>query len=105
MDIKRFDFEYRIAEVIPMLEEKQLYGTKALIRDLKSVVDKTEEIRANAIDEFAEKIKKKGVEDGWNCDDFYGDSCGVISCKECENGFLREIDEIAEQLKEGGKNE
>lgn len=56
MDIKRFDFEYRIAEVIPMLEEKQLYGTKALIRDLKSVVDKTEEIRAKTIDDFANTL-------------------------------------------------
>ena len=58
-----------------------------------------------AIDEFAEKIKKKGVEDGWNCDDVYGNSCGVVSCEECENIFLREIDEIADQLKVGGKNE
>lgn len=57
MDIKRFDFDYRIAEVLPMLEDKQLYGTKALIRDLKSVVDKTEEIRTKTIDEFAERLK------------------------------------------------
>ena len=63
------------------------------------------EIRAKAIDEFAEKIKKKGIEDSWNCNDFYGDSCGVTSCEECENDFLREIDEIAEQLKEGAENE
>ena len=50
MDIKRYDFDYRIAEVMPMLEEKQLYGTKALIRDLKTVVDEIQEIRAKAID-------------------------------------------------------
>jgi hypothetical protein len=64
-----------------------------------------QEIRAKAIDEFEEKIKKKGIEDSWNCNDFYGDSCGVTSCEECENDFLREIDEIAEQLKGGEVNE
>lgn len=63
-----------------------------------------EEYRNRAIDEFAEKIKKKGIEDGWNCDDVYGNSCGVVSCEECENIFLREIDEIAEQMKVGGIN-
>lgn len=61
------------------------------------------EIRTKAIDEFAEKIKKKGIENAWNCHDVYGDGCGVTSCEECENDFLREIDEIAEQTKEGGE--
>ena len=57
MDIKRYDFNYRVAEVMPMLEEKYLYGTMCLIRDLKSVVDEIEEIRNKTIDEFAEKLK------------------------------------------------
>lgn len=64
MDIKRYDFDYRIAEVMPMLEEKQLYGTKALIRDLKTVVDEIQEIRAKAIDivnQFAEEYNNDMV--------------------------------------------
>ena len=31
-DCKRADFEYRINEVLPMLEEKCLYGTASLIK-------------------------------------------------------------------------
>lgn len=64
-----------------------------------------EDYRNKVIDEFAEKIKKKGIENAWNCHDVYGDGCGVTSCEECENDFLREIDEIAEQMKAGDNNE
>lgn len=92
MDIKRFDFEYRIAEVIPMLEEKQLYGTKALIRDLKSVVDKTEEIRAKSIDEFAEELKQDYRFESICRDD--------VSFYE----YCKKIERIAEQLKVGNEN-
>ena len=89
MDIKRYDFDYRIAEVMPMLEEKQLYGTKALIRDLKTVVDKIQEIRAKAIDEFTEKIQ-------WE----YLNSCGL---KQREIDFLVAVSSmVAEQMKVGG---
>ena len=56
MDIKRYDFDHRVAEVMPMLEEKQLYGTKSLIRDLKMVVDEVDKIRKSTIDKFTEKI-------------------------------------------------
>lgn len=56
MDIKRYDFEHRIAEVMPMLEEHYLYGTKSLIRDLKRVVDEIEEIRNEVIDEFTSTL-------------------------------------------------
>ena len=56
MDIKRYDFNYRVAEVMPMLEEKKLYGTMSLIRDLKMVVDEVDKIRESTIDELAEKI-------------------------------------------------
>lgn len=31
-DCKRADFEYRINDVLPMLEEKHLYGTASLIK-------------------------------------------------------------------------
>jgi hypothetical protein len=96
-------------------KKRRSYESIGTIEEFKALKEKEErfdrnikmyneiglKIRAKAIDEFAEKIKKKGIEDSWNCNDFYGDSCGVTSCEECENDFLREIDEIAEQLKAG----
>lgn len=33
------DFDRRISEVVEMLEEKQLYGTISLIKDLKYYLD------------------------------------------------------------------
>ena len=86
MDIKRYDFDYRIAEVMPMLEEKQLYGTKALIRDLKRVVNEIEEIRNKTIDEFAERVITQ-----------YHQLPTTL-------GYTEQIiREIAEQMKAGGK--
>lgn len=37
--VNRRDFDRRISEVIEMLEEKQLYGTISLIKDLKYYLD------------------------------------------------------------------
>ena len=82
-------------------------------KDMQEIVDEKikeieldiQKIGAKAIDEFVEKIKKKGIEDSWNCNEFYGDSCVLTYCEECENDFLREIDEMAERLKAGEKNE
>lgn len=97
MDIKRYDFDYRIAEVMPILEEKQLYGTKALIRDLKRVVDEIEEIRNKTIYEFAEMLKEKYEEHNFDLclrqNDYYSYSNSCML-------FESYIDEIAEQLKE-----
>jgi hypothetical protein len=37
--VSRRDFDRRISEVVEMLEEKQLYGTISLIKDLKYYLD------------------------------------------------------------------
>lgn len=37
--VSKRDFDRRISEVVRMLEEKQLYGTISLIKDLKYYVD------------------------------------------------------------------
>lgn len=37
--VSKRDFDRRISEVVEMLEEKQLYGTISLIKDLKYHLD------------------------------------------------------------------
>lgn len=37
--VNKRDFDRRISEVVEMLEEKQLYGTISLIKDLKYYLD------------------------------------------------------------------
>ena len=37
--VNKHDFDRRISEVVEMLEEKQLYGTISLIKDLKYCLD------------------------------------------------------------------
>ena len=37
--VRKRDFDRRISEVVEMLEEKQLYGTISLIKDLKYYLD------------------------------------------------------------------
>ena len=94
-----------IKSVLKKLERKKLITKEDFDEIFDNLEGHDKAVRDKAIDEFAEKIKKKGIEDSWNCNDFYGDSCGVTSCEECENDFLREIDEIAEQMKAGEDNE
>ena len=53
--------------------------------------------RAKAIDEFAEKMKKIIEKDLANPD-------LMLDCKKCGIWRVEEIDEIAEQMKGGGKN-
>ena len=101
-------------EIIDNFEELKQYRTIGTVEEFKcyrndndfsEYADKLYKTAYNkAIDEFAEKIKKKGIENAWNCYDVYGDCCGVTSCEECENDFLREIEEIAEQIKAGVDN-
>ena len=38
-NVRECDFDRRISEVVEMLEEKQLYGTISLIKDLKYYLD------------------------------------------------------------------
>ena len=95
MYIKDFDFEHRVAEVMPVLEENKLYGTMSLVRDLKKVVDNSEEIRNAAIDEFAEALKKELRNyDFWKFD-------VVTQYGVQETNVPRDwiVDEIADQMK------
>lgn len=55
--VNRRDFDRRISEVIEMLEEKQLYGTISLIKDLKYYLDLAVEGRNKAIDDTVKAIK------------------------------------------------
>lgn len=55
--VSKRDFGRRISEVIEMLEEKQLYGTISLIKDLKYYLDLAVEERNKAIDDTVKAIK------------------------------------------------
>jgi len=99
MDIKEFDFEHRIEKVMPMLEEKQLYGTMSLIMDLKKIVGNSVEIRNAAIDEFSEALKKELRNyDFWKFD-------VVTQYGVQETNVPRDwiVDEIARELKGGAE--
>lgn len=45
--VNKRDFDRRISEVVGMLEEKQLYGTISLIKDLKHYLDLATEEKAH----------------------------------------------------------
>ena len=45
--VSKCDFDRRISEVVEMLEEKQLYGTISLIKDLKYYLDLAIEEKAH----------------------------------------------------------
>ena len=45
--VNKRDFDRRISEVVEMLEEKQLYGTISLIKDLKYYLDLAIEEKAH----------------------------------------------------------
>ena len=74
--------------------------------DMQKIVDEKvsqielniQEIRNKAIDEFAEALKEKAEEIMKNPDI-------MLDCKKCTIWNVRDIDEIAEQLKAGGENE
>ena len=51
------DFDRRISEVVEMLEEKQLYGTISLIKDLKYYLNLAIEEKCKAIDNFQNELK------------------------------------------------
>jgi hypothetical protein len=47
-NVNKRDFDRRISEVVEMLEEKQLYGTISLIKDLKYYLDLATKEKAHA---------------------------------------------------------
>ena len=76
-------------------------GAISIVKGL--TVYSIEEIRNKAITDFAERIKKEAADGGWNCHSVYSGGCDYISCEKCESSFLKEIDEIAEQMKAGAE--
>lgn len=48
--VNKRDFDRRISEVVEMLEEKQLYGTISLIKDLKYYLDLATKEKAHTCD-------------------------------------------------------
>ena len=83
-------------QAIGTVEEFKAYKQGNCTNDCKHYDSAIEYVRNKAIDEFAERLKDliaKNVEDAENSNDL------------CCEIFQSEIDEIAEQLKAGGKNE
>lgn len=66
----------------------------------KFYYDKIEkEIRNKAIDEFVNSLKNSSNMHKWSCRDMTLEFCNGDDCDECENEFMKEIYEIAEQMK------
>lgn len=100
--VNKRDFDRRISEVVEMLEEKQLYGTISLIKDLKYYLDLAIEEKCRAIDNFQNKLKNHYTE--YNIGDVLEDAECYSYTTACD--YLEDyIDEIAEKLKRGGENE
>lgn len=78
---------------------------------LQKIIDETvaqieldiQGIRAKAIDEFAKQLKSDEFQK-YNLDMVF-ETSRDLSYSHCINAFHEYVDEIAEQLKEGGKNE
>lgn len=52
-----------------------------------------------AIDEFVNALKNSSNMHKWSCGDMTLEFCNGDDCDECENEFMKEIYEIAEQMK------
>ena len=96
------DFDRRISEVVEMLEEKQLYGTISLIKDLKYYLNLAIEEKCKAIDSFQNELKNHYTEYNIDCvledTDYYS---YTTACNYLEDY----IDKIAEKLKRGAEDE
>lgn len=53
-----------------------------------------------AIDDFTERLKKDGIEQGYHCNDYVCEFCSG-DCDICEDNFKKEIDIMAEEMKRG----
>lgn len=95
------DFDKRISEVVEMLEEKQLYGTISLIKDLKYYLDLAIEEKNKAIDNLRDELKNHYTE--YNIDCVLSDTDYYSYTTACN--YLEDyIDEITEKLKRGEEN-
>lgn len=72
------------------------YASKEWIVDALGV---EKEIRNKAIDEFVNALKNSSNMHKWSCGDMTLEFCNGDDCDECENEFMKEIYEIAEQMK------
>lgn len=55
--------------------------------------------RNKAIDEFVNALKNSSNMHKWSCRDMTLEFCNGDDCDECENEFMQEIYQIAEQMK------
>lgn len=99
-----------LKSVVIALEEIQQYRAIGTVEEIKQFFNENRKAGykhgysdgyAKAIDEFAERIKKEASDCGWNCSNIHEGRCKFLSCDKCESLFLKEIDEIAEQMKGG----
>lgn len=65
--VNKRDFDRRISEVVKMLEEKQLYGTISLIKDLKYYLDLATKEKAHTCN-CQHNSNSKGNEPCCRCD-------------------------------------
>lgn len=74
------------------------------IDEIKEKVNQLEqEIRNKAIDEFANALNNSPNIHKWACRDLTLEFCNGDDCDECENEFMEEIYQIAEQMKGGAE--
>ena len=79
------------------LHDAYMRGRKHEIDRMKVV---EQEIRNKAIDEFANVLNNSPNIHKWACRDLTLEFCNGDNCDECENEFMEEIYQIAEQMKE-----
>ena len=94
-----------LTNVAGWLEElKNLKPSKKGFITIGQTVEEFEkEIRANAINEFAERLKSDEFQK-YNLDMVF-ETSRDLSYSDCIDAFHEYIDEVSEQLKDGGENE
>ena len=91
------DQEYdQLAEWLEELKERRQTNF-----DYVSLMDKRYYDGYNkAIDDFAETIKTSQEAHLWYCSDYGLEFCNGDNCEECSHEFTKQIDKIAEKLKQ-----
>ena len=73
-------------------------GVSTIVKEVNVPDEVVKQIRADAIDEFVKRLKAECRKHYVDCDPYFG---GIVDSILYED----DIDEIAEELKAGGKNE
>lgn len=84
------------------LKNEQSITAKAVVK-IRELSDENKKIRNKAIDEFAKQLKSDEFQK-YNLDMVF-ETSRDLSYSHCINAFHEYVDEIAEQLKVGVKNE